>query len=89
MCFLFECFCFFLFCFKLDVSSTELDLLPFVVTFVMSFWQVQYGIIGGVAVSGFLLLYSMARPQIKVLKIISQVELVWGLVLTLKGSLFC
>ncbi|XP_008278510.1 sodium-independent sulfate anion transporter [Stegastes partitus] len=42
------------------------DLLPFVVTFLMSFWQVQYGIIGGIAVSGALLLYNTARPQIKV-----------------------
>lgn len=44
----------------------KLDLLPFTVTFLMSFWQVQYGIIGGVAVSGALLLYSIARPQLKV-----------------------
>ncbi|XP_035516890.1 sodium-independent sulfate anion transporter [Morone saxatilis] len=44
----------------------KLDLLPFTVTFLMSFWQVQYGIVGGVAVSGALLLYNMARPQIKV-----------------------
>ncbi|XP_035031665.1 sodium-independent sulfate anion transporter [Hippoglossus stenolepis] len=44
----------------------KLDLLPFVVTFLLSFWQVQYGIIGGVAVSGVLLLYNTARPQIKV-----------------------
>nr|XP_046261964.1 sodium-independent sulfate anion transporter [Scatophagus argus] len=44
----------------------KLDLLPFIVTFLMSFWQVQYGIIGGVAVSGALLLYNMARPQMKV-----------------------
>lgn len=44
----------------------KLDLLPFVVTFLMSFWQVQYGIMGGVAVSGALLLYNTARPQIKV-----------------------
>nr|XP_057925505.1 sodium-independent sulfate anion transporter [Doryrhamphus excisus] len=43
----------------------KLDLLPFVVTFLMSFWQVQYGIMGGVAVSGVLLLYSTARPQMK------------------------
>uniref|UniRef100_A0A8C2ZMH7 Sodium-independent sulfate anion transporter n=1 Tax=Cyclopterus lumpus TaxID=8103 RepID=A0A8C2ZMH7_CYCLU len=43
-----------------------LDLLPFVVTFLMSFWQVQYGIVGGVAVSGALLLYNTARPPIKV-----------------------
>ncbi|XP_041641050.1 sodium-independent sulfate anion transporter isoform X2 [Cheilinus undulatus] len=45
---------------------TKLDLLPFVVTFLMSFWQVQYGIVGGVAVSGALLLYNTARPKIKV-----------------------
>ncbi|KAI3352881.1 hypothetical protein L3Q82_019460, partial [Scortum barcoo] len=44
----------------------KLDLLPFVVTFLMSFWQVQYGIVGGVTVSGVLLLYKAARPQIKV-----------------------
>ncbi|CAJ1053760.1 sodium-independent sulfate anion transporter isoform X1 [Xyrichtys novacula] len=44
----------------------KLDLLPFVVTFLMSFWEVQYGIVGGVAVSGALLLYNTARPQIKV-----------------------
>ncbi|XP_068606834.1 sodium-independent sulfate anion transporter [Brachionichthys hirsutus] len=42
------------------------DLLPFGVTFLVSFWEVQYGIIGGVATSGALLLYNMARPQIKV-----------------------
>uniref|UniRef100_H2TVU8 Solute carrier family 26 member 11 n=1 Tax=Takifugu rubripes TaxID=31033 RepID=H2TVU8_TAKRU len=45
----------------------RLDLLPFAVTFLLSFWQVQYGIIGGVATSGVLLLYNVARPQIKVL----------------------
>ncbi|CAI5679447.1 unnamed protein product [Oreochromis niloticus] len=44
----------------------KLDLLPFFVTFLMSFWEVQYGIVGGIAVSGALLLYSMARPQIEV-----------------------
>ncbi|TNM85436.1 hypothetical protein fugu_007707 [Takifugu bimaculatus] len=44
----------------------RLDLLPFAVTFLLSFWQVQYGIIGGVATSGVLLLYNVARPQIKV-----------------------
>lgn len=44
----------------------KLDLLPFFVTFLLSFWQVQYGIIGGIAVSGALLLYNTARPQIKV-----------------------
>ncbi|XP_068177317.1 sodium-independent sulfate anion transporter isoform X2 [Antennarius striatus] len=45
---------------------SKLDLLPFGVTFLLSFWEVQYGIIGGVATSGALLLYNMARPQIKV-----------------------
>ncbi|XP_054896825.1 sodium-independent sulfate anion transporter [Poeciliopsis prolifica] len=44
----------------------RLDLLPFGVTFLLSFWEVQYGIIGGVAVSGALLLYAMARPKMKV-----------------------
>ncbi|KAM9792638.1 sodium-independent sulfate anion transporter [Neosynchiropus ocellatus] len=44
----------------------KLDLLPFLVTFVMSLWQVQYGIMGGVAMSGVLLLYHTARPQITV-----------------------
>lgn len=44
----------------------KLDLLPFTVTFLMSLWQVQYGIVGGVAVSGALLMYNTARPPIKV-----------------------
>ncbi|KAJ0050433.1 hypothetical protein NL108_003654, partial [Boleophthalmus pectinirostris] len=44
----------------------KLDLLPFGVTFFVSFWEVQYGIIAGIAVSGALLLYNSARPQIKV-----------------------
>ncbi|KAG7223797.1 hypothetical protein INR49_026480 [Caranx melampygus] len=51
--------------FGFATPPSELDLLPFMVTFLMSFWQVQYGIIGGVAVSGVLLLYNTARPQIK------------------------
>ncbi|KAM3864577.1 sodium-independent sulfate anion transporter-like [Diretmus argenteus] len=42
------------------------DLLPFSVTFLLSFWAVQYGIIGGVAVSGLMLLYNIARPKLKV-----------------------
>ena len=52
--------------FAANLSFTGLDLLPFTVTFFMSFWQIQYGIIGGVATSGVLLLYNVARPQIKV-----------------------
>uniref|UniRef100_A0A9J7Z1C8 Sodium-independent sulfate anion transporter n=1 Tax=Cyprinus carpio carpio TaxID=630221 RepID=A0A9J7Z1C8_CYPCA len=45
---------------------TGLDLLPFLVTFLVSFWEVQYGIVGGVLVSGFMLLYIVARPKVKV-----------------------
>ncbi|XP_048038696.1 sodium-independent sulfate anion transporter isoform X2 [Megalobrama amblycephala] len=44
----------------------RLDLLPFLVTFLMSFWEVQYGIVGGVVVSAFMLLHIMARPKVKV-----------------------
>lgn len=43
-----------------------LDLVPFMVTFLVSFWEVQYGIVGGVAVSALMLLYIMARPEVKV-----------------------
>ncbi|XP_062312076.1 sodium-independent sulfate anion transporter [Osmerus eperlanus] len=46
--------------------TRKLDLLPFTVTFLMSFWEVQYGILGGVGVSGVLLLYNTARPRLKV-----------------------
>nr|XP_020669252.1 sodium-independent sulfate anion transporter isoform X1 [Pogona vitticeps]XP_020669262.1 sodium-independent sulfate anion transporter isoform X1 [Pogona vitticeps]XP_020669271.1 sodium-independent sulfate anion transporter isoform X1 [Pogona vitticeps]XP_020669280.1 sodium-independent sulfate anion transporter isoform X1 [Pogona vitticeps] len=45
----------------------RLDLLPLSVTFLLCFWEVQYGIIAGVLVSGVLLLYPIARPRIKVL----------------------
>ncbi|NXP23301.1 S2611 protein, partial [Scytalopus superciliaris] len=44
----------------------RLDLVPFCVTFLLCFWEVQYGIVAGVLVSGVLLLYSIARPPIKV-----------------------
>ncbi|XP_053816406.1 sodium-independent sulfate anion transporter isoform X11 [Vidua chalybeata] len=43
-----------------------LDLVPLCVTFLLCFWEVQYGIVAGVLVSGVLLLYSIARPPIKV-----------------------
>ncbi|XP_062976204.1 sodium-independent sulfate anion transporter [Elgaria multicarinata webbii] len=46
----------------------RLDLVPLCVTFLLCFWEVQYGIIAGVLVSGILLLYPLARPQIKVLE---------------------
>ncbi|XP_034150065.1 sodium-independent sulfate anion transporter [Esox lucius] len=42
------------------------DLVPFLTTFLLSFWEVQYGIVGGVIVSGLMLLYNIARPSIKV-----------------------
>uniref|UniRef100_A0A8C3UJZ6 Sodium-independent sulfate anion transporter n=1 Tax=Catharus ustulatus TaxID=91951 RepID=A0A8C3UJZ6_CATUS len=44
----------------------KLDLVPLCVTFLLCFWEVQYGIVAGVLVSGILLLYSIARPPIKV-----------------------
>ncbi|XP_033374582.1 sodium-independent sulfate anion transporter isoform X2 [Parus major] len=44
----------------------RLDLVPLCVTFLLCFWEVQYGILAGVLVSGILLLYSLARPPIKV-----------------------
>ncbi|XP_051765668.1 sodium-independent sulfate anion transporter [Ctenopharyngodon idella] len=44
----------------------RLDLLPFLVTFLVSFWEVQYGIVGGVVVSALMLLHIMARPKVKV-----------------------
>ncbi|XP_040542520.1 LOW QUALITY PROTEIN: sodium-independent sulfate anion transporter isoform X1 [Gallus gallus] len=46
----------------------RLDLIPLCVTFLFCFWEVQYGIMAGVLVSGILLLYSVARPPIKVLE---------------------
>ncbi|NWU19283.1 S2611 protein, partial [Dyaphorophyia castanea] len=44
----------------------RLDLVPLCVTFLLCFWEVQYGIVAGVLVSGVLLLYPIARPPIKV-----------------------
>lgn len=48
------------------ISPAGLDLVPLCVTFLLCFWEVQYGIVAGVLVSGILLLYSIARPPIKV-----------------------
>uniref|UniRef100_A0A8C4ZL47 Solute carrier family 26 member 11 n=1 Tax=Gadus morhua TaxID=8049 RepID=A0A8C4ZL47_GADMO len=42
------------------------DLLPFSLTFLLSFWEVQYGLLGGVALSGAMLLHHAARPPLKV-----------------------
>ncbi|NXA55767.1 S2611 protein, partial [Nothocercus julius] len=44
----------------------RLDLVPLCVTFLLCFWEVQYGIVAGVLVSGLLLLYPIARPPMKV-----------------------
>ncbi|NWI95932.1 S2611 protein, partial [Pitta sordida] len=46
----------------------RLDLVPLCVTFLLCFWEIQYGIVAGVLVSGVLLLYSIARPPVKVLE---------------------
>ncbi|XP_077184318.1 sodium-independent sulfate anion transporter [Paroedura picta] len=43
----------------------RLDLVPLCVTFLLCFWEMQYGIVAGVLVSAVLLLYPIARPQIK------------------------
>lgn len=43
-----------------------LDLLPLCVTFLLCFWEVQYGILAGTLVSGLILLHSVARPRIEV-----------------------
>ncbi|CAM4631905.1 unnamed protein product [Lepidochelys olivacea] len=46
-------------------SLHGLDLVPLCVTFLLCFWEVQYGIMAGMLVSGVLLLYTIARPRIK------------------------
>lgn len=49
-------------------SPPGLDLLPLAVTFLLCFWEVQYGILAGTVVSTLTLLYSAARPKIQVQK---------------------
>ncbi|XP_029417261.1 sodium-independent sulfate anion transporter isoform X4 [Nannospalax galili] len=44
----------------------RLDLLPLCMTFLLCFWEVQYGILAGTLVSLFILLHSVARPKIQV-----------------------
>ncbi|VCX39545.1 unnamed protein product, partial [Gulo gulo] len=44
----------------------RLDLLPLCVTFLLCFWEVQYGILAGTLVSVLILLHSVARPKIQV-----------------------
>uniref|UniRef100_A0A8B9G569 Sodium-independent sulfate anion transporter n=1 Tax=Amazona collaria TaxID=241587 RepID=A0A8B9G569_9PSIT len=48
----------------------RLDLVPLCVTFLLCFWEIQYGIMAGMLVSGILLLYSIARPPIKVSEVL-------------------
>ncbi|XP_006886390.1 PREDICTED: sodium-independent sulfate anion transporter [Elephantulus edwardii] len=44
----------------------RLDLLPLCVTFLLCFWEMQYGILAGVLVSGLILLHATARPSTQV-----------------------
>lgn len=44
----------------------RLDLLPLCVTFLLSFWEIQYGILAGTLVSLLILLHSVARPKTQV-----------------------
>uniref|UniRef100_G1STR8 Sodium-independent sulfate anion transporter n=1 Tax=Oryctolagus cuniculus TaxID=9986 RepID=G1STR8_RABIT len=44
----------------------RLDLLPLCVTFLLCFWEVQYGILAGTLVSVLILLHSVARPETQV-----------------------
>lgn len=46
--------------------SPGLDLLPLGVTFLLCFWEVQYGLLAGVLVSLLMLLYPVARPRLQV-----------------------
>ncbi|KAL6038048.1 hypothetical protein STEG23_019389 [Scotinomys teguina] len=44
----------------------RLDLLPLCVTFLLCFWEIQYGILAGTLVSLLILLHSVARPETQV-----------------------
>ncbi|XP_027626547.1 sodium-independent sulfate anion transporter isoform X3 [Tupaia chinensis] len=44
----------------------RLDLAPLCVTFLLCFWEVQYGILAGVLTSVLILLHTLARPQTQV-----------------------
>lgn len=46
--------------------SPGLDLLPLSVTFLLCFWEVQYGVLAGMLVSLLVLLHSVARPGMQV-----------------------
>ncbi|XP_066442882.1 sodium-independent sulfate anion transporter isoform X2 [Eleutherodactylus coqui] len=42
----------------------KMDLLPFLVTFLLSFWEIQYGILAGILVSLIILCFTIARPKV-------------------------
>nr|XP_012611639.2 sodium-independent sulfate anion transporter [Microcebus murinus] len=44
----------------------RLDLLPLCVTFLLCFWEVQYGILAGALLSVLMLLHAVARPHTQV-----------------------
>ncbi|XP_027811345.2 sodium-independent sulfate anion transporter isoform X2 [Marmota flaviventris] len=44
----------------------RLDLLPLSITFLLCFWEVQYGILAGTLVSLLILLHAVARPKTQV-----------------------
>ncbi|XP_043570942.1 sodium-independent sulfate anion transporter isoform X2 [Chiloscyllium plagiosum] len=44
----------------------KLDLLPFLASFLGCFWEIQYGILAGIALSGIILLFNIARPEMKI-----------------------
>ncbi|XP_038632943.1 sodium-independent sulfate anion transporter [Scyliorhinus canicula] len=44
----------------------RLDLLPFLASFLGCFWEIQYGILAGIALSGTILFFNIARPEIKI-----------------------
>ncbi|XP_078427343.1 sodium-independent sulfate anion transporter isoform X1 [Cetorhinus maximus] len=44
----------------------KLDLLPFLASFLGCFWEIQYGILAGIAISGIILFFNIARPEIKI-----------------------
>uniref|UniRef100_A0A4W3JXY7 Solute carrier family 26 member 11 n=1 Tax=Callorhinchus milii TaxID=7868 RepID=A0A4W3JXY7_CALMI len=43
----------------------KLDLLPFFASFLGCFWEIQYGILAGMVLSGIILFYNIARPDAK------------------------
>lgn len=44
----------------------KLDVLPFFATFFLCLWEIQYGILFGIGISGIILLYNVARPRVTV-----------------------